>query len=225
MTGARAGPLALLGIFAAAMGYVEAAVVVYLRRIYLPGGRLSLFPLQGMDPADLAVELGREAATVVMIVAVSLVAASGRVRRLAAFLFVFGVWDLGYYLWLKVLAGWPASWGEWDVLFLIPWVWLAPWYTPALVAALFAAWGAAVLASAREHALSRGAVALAVAGLGLVQASFLEPALSLPGDGLESGGGFEPDGFPWALYLPGLALLAAGLLAALRSPPAPPREG
>ena len=136
-----------LGVYAAAMAWLEAAVVVYLRRLYYPDDQLTLFPMRLWRTSDLVVEIGREAATIVMILAVALLAVPGRTRRTAAFLYVFGVWDLFYYLWLKLALGWPVSWADWDILFLIPWAWLAPWFTPAVAALLFALWGGGVLAS------------------------------------------------------------------------------
>ena len=83
------------------MAYLEAAVVVYLRRLYYPENPLALFPLRVWSPADLFVELGREVSTVAMILAAAALAERGGMRVFAAFAFVFGVWDVFYYLWLK----------------------------------------------------------------------------------------------------------------------------
>lgn len=200
-----------LGAYAAAMAWLEAAVVVYLRRLYYPDDQLTLFPMRIWRTSDLAVEIARESATIVMILAVALLAVPGRTRRIAAFLYVFGVWDLLYYLWLKLALGWPVSWADWDILFLIPWAWLAPWFTPAVAALLFALWGGGVLAREAETAIPRRASLLAVAGLALMLASFLEPALPLLGLSAAAAAQFVPSRFLWALYLPGIALLASGL--------------
>jgi hypothetical protein len=45
-------------------------------------------------------------------------------------MFVFGIWDLFYYVWLKVCLGWPSSLLTWDVLFLIPVPWVGPVLAP-----------------------------------------------------------------------------------------------
>ena len=202
-----------LGAYAAAMAWVEAALVVYLRRLYYPDDPLVMFPLRIWPMRDLLLELVREAATIAMILAVALLAVRGRVRRTAAFLFVFGVWDLCYYLWLKVALGWPVAWAEWDVLFLIPWPWLAPWVAPAAAALLFVLWAAPVLVREGETAVPRRAWALGAAGLCLMLASFLAPALPLLGGDPVPAAAFVPARFPWWLYVPGAALLAAGLFA------------
>jgi hypothetical protein len=203
-----------LGAYAAAMAWIEAAVVVYLRRIHYPDNPLAIFPLRAWPASELAVELVREAATIVMILAVALLSVPGRTRRTAAFLYVFGIWDLCYYLWLKVMIGWPVSWTEWDILFLIPWPWLAPWLTPALVALLFTLWGGGLLGRKEETIVPRRSWLLAAAGLLLMLASFLEPFLGIPGGFAAGAGSFVPSRFLWAAYLPGAALLAAGLFIA-----------
>ena len=59
---------------------------------------------------------------------------SHRSGKFAFFLFLFGVWDIFYYIWLKVFIHWPASLLTWDVLFLIPVPWVGPVYAPVSVA-------------------------------------------------------------------------------------------
>ena len=136
-------PRTALLLYAVAMGYLEAAVVVYLRAIYYPEG--FSFPLKPMDAGILAVEIGREAATVVMIFAIAWAAARSGWQTLTGFALVFGVWDIVYYVGLWILLGWPASFGEPDVLFLIPVVWIGPVWAPSLIglsmsAAAWALW-------------------------------------------------------------------------------------
>jgi hypothetical protein len=132
------------------MGCLEAVVVVYLRRIHYPDDPLSLFPMKIWSLEDLMVEIVREVATVAMILGAAALAERGRVRIFAAFALVFGIWDLAYYAWLKVFLGWPVSWAEWDILFLIPWAWLGPWITPAMVSLVLVAWGGRVVAGERD---------------------------------------------------------------------------
>ncbi|MFH1372049.1 MAG: hypothetical protein ABII09_12295 [Planctomycetota bacterium] len=125
-------------ILAIAFGYVEAAVVVYLREIFHPDG--FSFPLAAYFLADksrdlLLTEVGREAATIVLILSACLLAGHNRRQRLAYFLIIFAVWDIFYYVWLKVLIGWPGSVLDWDILFLIPFPWAGPVLAPVLVSA------------------------------------------------------------------------------------------
>ena len=131
----------LLALFAVAMAFVESAVVVYLRGLFYPEGfygTLASFPV-----FYYATEVFREAATIIMLATVALLAArKGWWERAAYFLFCFGVWDIFYYVWLYALLGWPPSLMTEDVLFLIPVPWVAPIAVP--VAASVAMIAAAV---------------------------------------------------------------------------------
>ncbi len=129
--------------FGTGFGYVEAAVVTYLRRVigyhagyqvgaqkvYLDLGVISFVQPQHsvlVDPVLTQVEVAREAATILMLVAIGIVAAETWGRRLAAFFIAFTVWDLTYYLFLRVIDGWPTSLLDQDVFFLIPVTWVGP---------------------------------------------------------------------------------------------------
>lgn len=131
MTPATRKLLLWLGLFALAFGYIEAAVVVYLREPYYPGG--FQFPLTAIPTRLIWTEVAREVATLVVLLSVARLSVSGAVRRFAVFAYCFAVWDLAYYLALKLLIDWPASLLEWDVLFLIPLPWTSPVLAPVLV--------------------------------------------------------------------------------------------
>ena len=200
-----------LTLFAIAMAQVEASIVVHLRTIYYPARPLEIFPLTLLTYRDLAIELVRELATVVMILCVALLAARGFIRVFAAFVFVFGLWDLFYYLWLKIMIGWPVSWFEWDILFLIPWPWLGPWLTPALIALLFVMWGGWILSSSRPVHFSRHNSVLFILGVLLALVAFLLPAVPLLWEGEAALRGYQPARFCWLLYIPGYFLMAISL--------------
>jgi hypothetical protein len=200
------------------MALLESATVVYMRRLYYSENPLEVFPLKFLDSFDTVLELSREAATVVMIVTVAMLAErSSRTRSFAAFAFVFGVWDLFYYVWLKVLMGWPQFWLEWDVLFLIPSVWLGPWISPALIALLFIGWGFYTLRSTASIYFTPNSFTVFVAGAGLGLASFLQPAMAvLMGGGMAQLSQYTPGDFWWGLFVAGYVLMACGLGMTLR---------
>ena len=125
--------IGLLTIFSVAMGFLEAVVVVYLRQIYYPEG--FGFPLKEAIWGHLYLEYLRELLTIVMLVAVSVLAGRMTYERFSYFLYCFGIWDIFYYVGLKVLLNWPSSLLTWDVLFLIPIVWIAPVLAPIVCAA------------------------------------------------------------------------------------------
>ncbi len=148
-------PAALVAtcFFGMAFGFVEAAVVVYLRAAVglLPGyggsladvARLSANIFQQAQTLDelprslLAVELAREGATMIMLVSVALLAVKTTRERWAIFLWTFAIWDISYYLGLWTTVRWPPSLFTADVLFLIPVPWFAQVWFPILVSALF----------------------------------------------------------------------------------------
>jgi hypothetical protein len=148
--------LALL-LFGSAFGYLEAAVVSYLRDLHEPArqrfypGRSpsELFPLLTLDQLrataaqqnTLAIEIGREAATIIMLAAVALALSRNAAQWAAAFVIAFGAWDITFYVFLKLLLAWPASLLTWDILFLIPVPWAAPVLAPVLVSVAMIAAG------------------------------------------------------------------------------------
>lgn len=208
--------LAWLTLWATAFGVAEGAVVVYLRRLCYPDQPDDgpLFPLRVVDPLILNVEKAREAGTLLMLVAVAMLAERRPLRRFAAFAFCFGVWDLVYYAFLHVALGWPASLMTWDVLFLIPLPWSAPVLAPVLVS--LALIGGAVLLLRREeeaaNPLRLGHWLAMIAGAALILGAFLRH-----GEAVDRGE--MPGDFPWWVFLAGLIGGFAAFLLALRRAP------
>lgn len=129
-----------VGIFAVAMGYLEAAVVFYLRTMVKrlqPWQSNPLPEFGGLAGA----EIGREAATMVMLVTVGWIAGRTWRGRVSFTLFTFGIWDITYYLFLVPLTQWPQSIFDWDILFLIPLPWWGPVWSPVSIALLMVAFG------------------------------------------------------------------------------------
>jgi hypothetical protein len=165
--------LAVIAVFAVAMAYMEAAVVVYLRQLFhISGDMLSFSPSPAsvwfslpfftlLRPGALSsvlpqsqvanIEVWREAATMAMLVCVAWLSGSNLKSRFAFFIFAFGVWDIGYYAFLRLLLGWPATLGSMDVLFLIPGPWLAPVWVPMAFSVVMIV-GAVLLLRGRSRA-------------------------------------------------------------------------
>jgi len=119
-----------LTIFAVAMGYMETAVVVYLRKIYYPEG--FFFPLKPIDANIGLTEILREAATIIMLAGAGILTGRNKTEKFGFFIFCFAVWDIFYYIFLYVLLGWPESLLTWDILFLIPVTWVGPVAGPVI---------------------------------------------------------------------------------------------
>ncbi len=200
-----------LTLFSIAMAHVEAALVVHLRTIYYADNPLEIFPLTILSQRDLNIELAREVATVVMILSVALLAEKSFTRVIAAFVYVFGLWDICYYIWLKHMIGWPQSWLEWDVLFLIPWPWFGPWIAPALIALMFVAWGGWTLYQKTHPCFAWDSTTLFMLGAALALATFLLPGVPLLAGGTDAFRNFTPVAFPWILFGVGYLLMLVAL--------------
>ncbi|MBT6004402.1 MAG: hypothetical protein HOG79_01680, partial [Prolixibacteraceae bacterium] len=123
-----------LFIFAVSMGFLEAIVVIYVRELYYPEG--FAFPLNALPANLISIEIIREICTLLMLGSVAWLTAKTSLRRLSAFLFSFGVWDIIYYVALKLFLDWPESLLTWDILFLIPITWVGPVLAPIICSAL-----------------------------------------------------------------------------------------
>jgi len=119
-----------LTIFAISMGFLETAVVVYLREILYPGG--FRFPLVPISHKLATVELFREAATLFMLISVGWITGRTRFEKFILFLYAFAIWDIFYYIFLKLILNWPDSLVTWDILFLIPVTWTGPVLAPLI---------------------------------------------------------------------------------------------
>lgn len=130
----RWNKILIVTIFAIAMGFLEAVVVIYLRKLFYPGG--FNFPLRGfIDPSILGIEWLREFATIVMLLTIGILAGKKLYEKFAYFIYSFAIWDIFYYVFLKITLNWPSSFLDWDLLFLIPLPWIAPVIAPLLCTA------------------------------------------------------------------------------------------
>jgi len=161
-------------LFSLAFAFVESSIVVYLRDLYYPDG--FSFPLKQIRAGHILVELFREFSTMVMLISLAWMAGKTRWQRMAWFMIAFGVWDIFYYVWLKVILNWPASLFDWDVLFLIPVPWIGPVIAPVLISVLLIVAGALILrreATGREFHAPRGSWGLAITGTVCILYTFM----------------------------------------------------
>ncbi len=119
-----------LTAFSIAMGFLETAVVVYLREIYYPKG--FDFPLVSITSTIAITEIMREAATLIMLIGIGILTGRNKAERFVCFLYSFAVWDIFYYVFLKLLLNWPATLFTWDILFLLPVPWVGPVLAPCI---------------------------------------------------------------------------------------------
>ncbi len=202
------------------MAYLESAAVVYLQRaLGIEVG--AIFPLRDAGSLEgLAwIELGREAATLVMLAAVGFLAGRSWLERLAWTAVAFGIWDVGYYGWLWVFVGWPSSPETWDLLFLLPLPWVGPVWAPVAVSVALVGFGLAAARRLRAGAairVERSTTVAAIGGGAIVVVSFMLDAAHILAGG-------TPTSFAWPVFLAGMALAAWGATVALRRSPRAPQ--
>jgi len=218
--------IAALFLFGISFGYVEAAVVVYLRAIYDPirdrihpgRGPDDLFPLISPqqlagsgpeNPRRLAIEIVREAATMLMLASVALALARNFHEWLAAFGVAFGIWDITFYAFLRIMIHWPQSLNTWDILFLIPVPWVGPIWSPVAVALTMVVCGLIALQRGIRVRLRDAAVILA--GAAVIFASFIWDFRNTLAGGM-------PNPFNWPLFLAGEAVGLIGFAFAATAP-------
>ena len=196
--------------FAIAMAWVEAASVFYIRALVDRIEPYQADPLP-MNAALGNVELWREGATLVMIATLGVVAGSTWRRRAGYAAIVFGVWDIFYYVFLRLMTGWPRTLLDWDILFLLPLPWWGPVLAPVTIALLMISWGTIATQSDDAATDARWAWALASVGIALALAVFMIDAWRALPDGRDAVLQVLPTTFNWPLFGAALLLMATPL--------------
>jgi hypothetical protein len=203
----------MVATFAIAMAWLESATVYYLRTLvdriepYQPDP----LPIQG---ALGQVELVREMATLVMLFALGVLAGRTWRARWGYAAVAFGIWDIFYYVFLRIMTGWPRSVFNWDVLFLLPLPWWGPVLAPVAIAVLMIAWGTVATLDRTDWVTSRstGTVwTITAAGTALALYVFMADSLrQLPA--LRDGTTYAlPTEFNWLAFGAAFVLMAAPL--------------
>ncbi|MFA7708231.1 MAG: hypothetical protein WCX73_04745 [Candidatus Pacearchaeota archaeon] len=216
--------LVWIGIFAIAMAFVETMIVFYLRKLYYPNN--ILFPLNMSMPSQiLFLELFREACTLIMLAAIAILAGKIAKEKFAYFIYAFAIWDIFYYIWLKLTLDWPASLMTWDVLFLIPITWASPMVCPMIVS-LTMILGALIFLYLPKHRFTKKQIWLLSFGGLLIYTSFiwnyttlyLKKAFILKfsermlgEEIIASTAAYTPDYFNWPLFVLGEILVLLGI--------------
>ena len=121
----------LLALFGIAMAHLEGVVVVYLRKMLgITNSESNEMSIDKFPKHYLFIEKTREAATILMLVSLTLLVGETWLDKIVVFLWTFAFWDLFYYFSLYLLIKWPPNLTTIDVLFLIPKPWITPVWVP-----------------------------------------------------------------------------------------------
>jgi hypothetical protein len=204
---------AIVVAFAIAMAWVEAASVFYIRALVDRIEPYQANPLPINDTLGY-VELWREAATLVMIAALGMLAGRTWRRRAGYAALAFGAWDIFYYIFLRLMSGWPRTLLDWDILFLLPLPWWGPVLAPVSIASLMILWGTLATQSREDATDARWAWALGWIGIVLALAVFMIDAWRALPQGRDAVLQVLPTTFNWPMFGAALLLMAAPLASA-----------
>jgi hypothetical protein len=219
--------IVIVTIFSIAMALLESAVVIYLRELYYPNGFTVAFTK--MPGSIILTELCRELATIVMLGSICFMVGSSRLSRFAWFLFSFAVWDIFYYLWLKVFIHWPAGLLDWDILFLFPVTWLGPFLAPVICSICMILFSMVILFGEKagtEFRVKRLSWILIISGALLVYFTFTLDYTSIifkygfyknyfsildNQDFIKIASSYIPASFSWGWFSAGIILIVTGI--------------
>lgn len=213
-------------VFAVSMGYFESAIVIYLREIVYPNG--FAFPLQPISSNLATTEIYREAFSLLMLLAAGVLAGRTKITRFAYFMFAFAVWDIFYYIFLKLLINWPDSLMTMDILFLLPITWIGPVLAPCLLSCLmivfamlilyFASFNKPILLKASELWFLMTGSFIVIVSFALDYAKFvfnhdaMADIWSLPTKDLyHLSQQYYPGHFYWSVFWAGTVLILVGI--------------
>lgn len=214
-----------VSFFSIAMGYLESSVVVYLRAILYPDG--FSFPLVTMNHQLAFTEIFREAATIIMLAGIGILAGRTGLERFAWFLYSFAMWDIFYYVFLKILLNWPESLLTWDILFLIPMTWVGPVIAPVITSLTMIVFALLILyASRRNHTVRINTTewTLLISGSVILLISFtwdytrfilqhysFSDIWNIPGQNFHAITSYVPASFTWWIFLLGEAFILVAI--------------
>lgn len=210
---------AIVVAFAIAMAFVEAASVFYIRALV---DRIEPYQANPLPLNDALgnVELWREAATLVMIATLGLLAGRTWRTRAGYAALAFGAWDIFYYVFLRSMSGWPRSLLDWDILFLLPLPWWGPVLAPVSIALVMILWGTLATQAVEGASIPRWSWVLCAVGIAVALGLFMADAWRALPDGREAVLQVLPSAFSWPLFWVSVLLMATPALHQIAALPA-----
>ena len=213
-----------ISLFSISMGYLESAVVVYLRAVYYPEG--FGFPVVNLNHTHLVTEVGREIATIIMLAGIGIIAGRSVIQKFAVFLYSFAIWDIVYYVFLKILLNWPESVMTWDLLFMVPTIWSGPVLSPVIssLTMIFYAFYIMYAENYKIKIINKNELTILIAGAFIVFVSYIWDYSGFVTRNIgikyilninkveELSLSYIPLKFPWIIYITGETLIILSII-------------
>lgn len=166
-----------------------------------------------------------------MLITVAFICSKNAIHRFAYFLLSFAIWDLCYYIFLKILLNWPESIFTWDILFLIPIPWLGTGIGAVILSMLMLVFSFVLLKFKPETVqilITFPSLIKLVTGSLVTIFSFIINYLifkaasppHLTSNTINSGinmlNNYKPDEFYWWIYFTGVAILVWEIISIYR---------
>jgi hypothetical protein len=128
--------LLALAALCIAVGYVDAVTTFYVRgmlQVAQEGGGFAQAVTEAMPPRIVALEQTRQAATVLVLVTVAVVAGRNLQQQFGTALYVLGGWVVFRYAAIRTITDWPSSLTDVDTVLYLPEAVYAPVWMPIVI--------------------------------------------------------------------------------------------
>jgi len=120
-----------------AIGYVDAVATFYVRgmlQVAQEGGGFAQAVTEAMPPRIVALEQTRQAATVLVLVTVAIVAGRNLHQQFGTAFFALGGWTVCRYIAMRTITDWPGALTDVDTVLYLPHAVYAPVWMPIVIA-------------------------------------------------------------------------------------------
>jgi hypothetical protein len=131
-----------------AIGYVDAVATFYVRgmlEVSQEGGNFAQAVTEAMPPRIVALEQTRQAATVLVLVAMAIVAGRNLQQQFGTAFYALGGWIVLRYAAIRTITDWPAGLADIDTVLYLPHAVYAPVWMPIVIGLGVAAIGVTLI--------------------------------------------------------------------------------
>ncbi len=131
-----------------AMGYIDAVATFYVRgmlHVSQEGGAFARAVTEAMPPRIVALEQTRQAAVILVLLTVSIIAGRNLLQQVGTFVFALGSWTVCRYIAIRTITDWPGALTDVDTVLYLPHAVYAPVWMPIVIGLALATVGVLVI--------------------------------------------------------------------------------